>query len=629
MTAPTRARPRPAPAARRRAPAPRRPPRPAPPRIAPRPRPVVRRRPVRRVPVAASPARRLVVLLVAMLLALVVVGAKLVSLQGSSSRTHYDRLSRHQLLHTTELPAARGEILDRNGAPLVMSVTRPTVFADPVLVREPIVTARRLSPLLDRPAAAIERQLRATPGRYEVLARHVTPATAAAVRALDNPGLGLQDTKEDVKPNGDLAGPVLGFVDGSGKGAGGLEVGYDRLLAGTAGQLSAERDPSGREIPATERKLVPARAGSDLVLTLDRDLQYQVEQQLTTEVAAVQAKGGMAVIADVHSGDVLAAAVVDGARGAAPARPAGPTERNRLFTDPFEPGSTNKVITIASALERHLIDENTPFSVPARIRVGDSVFSDDEPHGTATWTVHQILAQSSNVGTIKIASLLGRSMLDRSIREFGLGVPSAIGFPGESYGQLQAPGQGDSSIMGSLPIGYGVAATAMQTLGVYMTIANDGVTRPLRLVDSTIDATGARDRVRSMPSRRVISSDTAEIMSRLLRGVVTGGTGVQAAVPGYTVAGKTGTARKQPYSARKYMASFAGFAPAEAPRFAAVVVLDEPRTKIYGGAVSAPVFSHVMQDALRLEHVPPTTAIAPTSDSGSRPGTGSVSGSAP
>jgi cell division protein FtsI (penicillin-binding protein 3) len=468
--------------------------------------------------------------------------------------------------------------------------------------------------------------------KYVVVQRQVAPEIEAAIRRLDNPGVALQPGWQRVMPNRDLAGPVIGFVNGRGRGGGGIEYGYNRTLTGRAGRLDAERDPSGREIPATERRLRPAVAGSDLVLTLDRGLQYQVEQQLTAEVTAVQAKGGMAIIADVHSGDILAAAVIDGATPTTPAHPAGPTEANRLFTTPYEPGSTNKVITIASALQNHTITSTQRFDVPAHTTIGGAPFDDDEWHPESSWSIRQILPASSNVGTIKIAATLGQSRLERSLREFGLGVRTAVAFPGESFGTLQAPEQGDPTIMGSLPIGYGVNVTAAQVLGVYMTIANGGVTRPLRLVDGTIDAAGVRHRASVMPPRRVISTGTANILNDLMRDVVSKGTGIEAKINGYTVAGKTGTARKQPYAEHRYMASFAGFAPAESPRFAAVVVLDEPTTNFYGGAVAAPVFSKIMQAALRQERVPPTVAIDPPTDSSSgpsRPATGKVSASVP
>lgn len=566
--------------------------------------------------------------MVAMVVALAVVLVRLVSLQGSGA-ARYDALSRRQLLHTTTLEPARGAILDRNGTDLALSVSRPTVFADPALVRRAPETARRLSTLLHRPTADLLMDLTKPGTNYVVLAKQVTPDVAKQVTALANPGVALVPGTERIAPNGSLAGPVIGFSNGP-RSQGGIEYGYRRVLAGTPGTLEAERDPSGREIPATQRRMVPARAGSDVVLTIDRDLQYQVEQQLTSEVAQTKAKGGMALIADVRSGDILAAAVIDGAEGSRPARPAPATAPNRIFTSTYEPGSTNKVVVVASALERGLIDENTRFQVPGQIRMGPVTFEDDEPHGTADWTVHEILAESSNVGTIKIAATLGASLLDRSLREFGLGVRSAVGFPGESDGLLPPPSHGDTTIMGSLPIGYGVGVTAAQMLGVYMTIANGGETRPLRLVDGVIDADGTRHRERTMPSRRVVSGATASLVNVLLRGVVDHGTGEQAKVPGYTVAGKTGTARKQPYAERRYMASFAGFAPAESPRFAAIVVLDEPKTQIYGGAVAAPVFSQIMQDALRLEHVPPTVAIEDPATTGERPRTaGNVSAPAP
>ena len=641
MTAPTHRRPthrppgrtgrpstlRPVPAARRAAPArPARPPRPAPARRAPRPAAPK----LVAVPKPPNVARRLAVMLLAMLIVLVVIAGKLVTLQGSDG-AHYDRLSRNQLLRSTQLQPTRGAIVDRNGADLALSVPRPTVFVDPAAVTKPHQTAVRLAAILGQPEADLEATLTRLDTRYVVLERQADAKVEAAIRKLDNPGVALEPGTKRVMPNRDLAAPVVGFVNGKGTGGGGVEYGYNGTLTGRAGRLDAERDPNGREIPATERKLQPAVAGSDVVLTLDRGLQYQVEQKLTAEVASVKAKGGMALIADVRSGDILAAAVVDGADKDGPARPAAATESNRLFTTPYEPGSTNKVITIASALENHTITPETRFDVPARTTVGTAHFDDDEWHPTESWSIHEILPESSNVGTIKIASLLGQSRLERSLREFGLGVRTAVAFPGESYGQLQAPDQGDPTIMGSLPIGYGVSATAAQTLGVYMTIANGGVTRPLRLVDATIDASGDRHRSRSLPSRRVVSSGTASILNDLMRDVVTHGTGAQAAIPGYTVAGKTGTARKQPYAKHRYMASFAGFAPAESPRFAAVVVLDEPKTKSYGGAVAAPVFSKIMQAALRQEHVPPTVAIDPTtaSNDSSREATGKVSSSVP
>ncbi len=434
-------------------------------------------------------------------------------------------------------------------------------------------------------------------------------------------------------PAGSLAGPVLGFVGSENQGLGGLEQKYSGVLAGTPGSLEAERDPTGREIPATERRVVPAERGSDLVLTLDQSLQYVAEQRLTEEVNAVGAKAGMAVIVDVHSGDVLAMVNVNGAVGSTPAHPATARDRNRPLTDHYEPGSTAKVITASSALEAGVITTDTYFSVASSVRVGGETFVDDEEHGVMNWTVRDILTRSSNVGAIAIADRVQRAPLDRAMRSFGFGARTPIQFPGEASGVLQAPSNYDPAIMGSMPIGYGIATTAMQTLDVFTTVAAGGVNRPPRLVSALIDADGHRTPTPAPVRRRVISKATAASMRDILASVVTSGTGKKAGIDGYSVAGKTGTSRKPPYQPPyHYMASFAGFAPAESPRFAAVVVLDDPQTATHGGEVAAPVFSAIMQYALHLYHVPTTepdpTATTQSTSAGRGP-TGNVSAPAP
>lgn len=570
-------------------------------------------------------------MLVAMVLALGLVTLRLVDLQAVGS-AHYDSLARQQSVNQVVLPATRGTIFDRNGRDLALSVPRPTIYADPSLIsaRARARTAAALSRVLGISAADLTAKLTQPRSvQFVYLARQVSPGVAKRVAALGLLGIGQVADSKRIAPAVSLAAPVVGFVGVDNQGLAGVETMYDASLKGVAGSLESERDPSGREIPATDRREVPAKRGSDLVLTLDQSLQYLVERQLTDEVQRVQARGGMAAIVDVQTGDVLAMANVDGPSGSVPAHPAGRKERNRLLIDTFEPGSTAKVATIASALESGAIDLDTRFSVPASVTVGGQAFPDDEAHGIADWTVREILAQSSNVGTIQIASRVGRARLDQTMREFGFGARTAIGFPGEQFGTLRAPTTIDPSIMGSMPIGYGISTTAMQTLGVFTTVANGGVSRPARLVAATIDANGVRHTQPRSPSRRVVSATTAAELNDLLRGVVANGTGVKAAIPGYTVAGKTGTARKPPYEKPyRYMASFGGFAPAESPRLAAVVVLDEPKGEIYGGAVAAPVFSAIMQSALRLLHVAPTASVGTDAGASSqvvRTATGNVS----
>lgn len=570
-------------------------------------------------------------MLVAMVLALGLVTLRLVDLQAVGS-AHYDALARQQSVNQVVLPATRGAIFDRNGRDLALSVPRPTIYADPSLI--PARTRARiavpLSTVLGLSVNDLTTKLTQPRGvRFVYLAHQVSPEVAKRVAALGLLGIGQVADSRRIAPAVSLAAPVVGFVGVDNQGLAGVETMFDSSLRGVAGSLESERDPSGREIPATDRREVPAKRGSDLVLTLDQSLQYMVERQLTEEVQKVHAHGGMAAIVDVQTGDVLAMANVDGPRGSVPAHPAGRRERNRLLTDTFEPGSTAKVATIASALESGAIDLDTRFSVPASVSVGGQVFPDDEPHGTADWTVREILAQSSNVGTIQIANLVGHARLDQTMRQLGFGARTAIGFPGEQFGTLRPPSTVDPSIMGSMPIGYGISTTAMQTLGVFTTVANGGVSRPARLIAATIDANGVRHTQAHAPTRRVISAKTAAELNDLLRGVVANGTGRKAAIPGYTVAGKTGTARKPPYKPPyRYMASFGGFAPAESPRLAAVVVLDEPKGDVYGGAVAAPVFSAIMQSALRLFHVAPTASVGADAGAPSqvaRTSTGSVS----
>lgn len=552
-------------------------------------------------------------MVVVMALALSIIGGRLIYLQAVGNSA-YERLARSQLRNIATVGATRGSIFDRNGANLALSVARQTIYADPSHMKDPGAIARVLAPILGRPEPELVATLSQRNLQFTYLARRVEPKLADQVAKLELPGVGQMTESKREYPDARLAGPVLGWV-GTDKGLGGLEHQYNKFLSGTPGSLQAERDPSGREIPGTGRREVPAQRGGDLVLTLDQSLQYEVNQRLAAEVQKAKALGGTAVVMDIRTGDVLAMASVDGPTDTRPARPAPPTESNHPLTDVHEPGSTAKVITVAAALESGTIDMNTRFQVPWETSVGGAKFQDDEQHSTGNWTVREILTHSSNVGTIQIADKVGRTALDQMMRNFGFNARTPIGFPSESPGILPSPFQVDPAIMGSMPIGYGIATTAMQTLSVFTTVANGGVTRPPRLVAATIDSNGRRHRNAPLAARRVISAATAAQLNELLQEVVRTGTGVRASIPGYTVAGKTGTARKKPYvMPYKYFASFVGFAPAESPRLAAVVVLDEPQGQVYGGAVAAPVFKSIMQYALRLEGVapsPPASASAP------------------
>jgi cell division protein FtsI (penicillin-binding protein 3) len=545
------------------------------------------------------------------------IGLRLVDLQAISAG-HYTELGLEQRVRSITLPAERGGIFDRNGDELAVSVPVQTIVADPSVVPDPAGYAEALAPILGVNERELRHRLADHNAAFAYVARQVGDGAAAKVRALGLDGITSIPESKRFYPSSALAAPVLGFVGVDGNGLGGLESGHEQALAGKAGFIALERDPQGRDIPNGKRRGDAARRGNDLVLTLDQSLQYETEQALVAAVERANAKGGTAVIADVKTGDVLAMATVDGptdggSGGVTPAHAATNEEQNRALTDVFEPGSTNKVITLAAALEAGEVAPETTFSVPDAIHIGDKDFHDPHEHATETMSVADILRESSNVGTIMIGQQVGTTRLDAAMRSFGFGSKTPVDFPGESPGLLPTKDtyRNSSTVMGTVPTGQGIAVTALQMLDVYTTLANDGVSRPPRLVAATIDAEGSRRENHPKPGRRVVSSETAAKLRTMLAGVVADGTGTKGAIQGYTVAGKTGTAKKAPYDEGQYVASFVGFAPVESPRFAAIVVVDAPGAgEIYGGDIAAPVFSRIMQYALRLEQVPPSEAIA-------------------
>ena len=529
-----------------------------------------------------------------------VLAARVVQLQVMSG-DRFRAMALDQRLRTVPIAAARGSIFDRNGRDLAMSIERSSVYADPTLVTDPAMYAAQLAPIVGGDPAMLETRLSDRERRFVYVARTVTDEVADQIRALGLPGVSFVPEPQREYPAGSVAAAVVGRVGGEGYGLDGLEALYDELLTGTPGEFVAEQDQYGREIPDTERRRVPAVAGTDLVLTLDQALQYQVERSLVDQVTATAALGGMAVVVDVRTGDVVAMATVQGATATEPVRPARAGENNKPLTDLFEPGSTNKLITVATAIENGIVGPQTPFDVPTYLQVGDKTYTDTHrENAMERWSTTDILRESSNIGTIMIAQHVGKEKLAQALRDFGFGDRTAIDYPGQPNGLLLDPAEYYTTGLASSAIGYGIAVTAMQMVDVYATIANNGMTVPPRLLAGTIDADGDRTEVPSEPGKQVISAETAQTMTTMLTQVVRGGTGACAAVEGYTVAGKTGTSRKQApgggYS-NSTMASFVGFAPAEDPRFAAIVVLDEPVTE-FGARAAAPVFSEIVRAAL-------------------------------
>jgi cell division protein FtsI (penicillin-binding protein 3) len=544
-----------------------------------------------------------------------VLTARVAQLQLMSG-DRYTNLATEQSLKTIPINAERGSVFDRNGSDLALSIRRSTVYADPTLVTDPLGTAAKLAPILKVDQNSLLKPLSAKPSRFAYIAHTVDDATVDAIDALHLPGIGFTPESARSYPAGTLAGALMGHVGTDGKGLDGIEYLYNNLLTGTPGELSVEQDPRGTAIPNTTKTRVEAKRGTDVVLTIDQDTQWETENALLDQVRATQAKGGMAAIVDVTTGDVLSMATVEGASAAKPAHVAGAGEHNSPLTELFAPGSTTKLITLSWAIEHGLITPTTKFNVPASIKVDPSQqapFVDAEWHAPENWTTADILRESSNVGTIKIAQKMKNQELYDGVRAFGLGTKTAIAWPGQPNGLVLPASQYYSTGKYSTAIGYGAAVTGMQMLDAFTTIANDGVSRPPRLLSATIDAKGVRHPAATPSGTRVVSSTTAHTMTSMLEGVVGNGTGACAAIPGYPVAGKTGTSKKLldsgKYSDSSTMASFIGYAPADHPRFAAMVVLDDPAPQYqFGGASAAPVWSEIMQFALTRYVVPPTDA---------------------
>lgn len=523
--------------------------------------------------------------------------------------TRYAAYGASQLLHTIVIPAQRGEILDRNGNVLAMSVPKTTIVADPYQITDPKTEAAQLAPILGLDQAHLASLLSENSG-YVYLAHQVDDATIAKVKALKAVGLTYEIDPTRVQPDPGLAANVLGSVGWDQHGQGGLEYQYDALLSGYNGKSVVEKDPAGGDIPGGQRSFTPARPGNTLETTLDRSLQYATTQALSGEIASSHAKGGIAVVMDPRTGDILS--MVNMVAGATPGAPPVEASSNQALTNVYEPGSVAKITTLSGAIQDHVISPTQHFVVPYSMNVGGALFTDAEVHPTQSMSVSDILAQSSNVGTITIAKLLGKDRISHYLKAFGLGQPTGLNFPGESQGLLIDPAHWSGTAIGSVPIGQDEAVTAVQMLDAYNTLANGGMFVPPRLVRAIVAGNGSVRPLATVTPHRVVDASVAADLTGMLEQVVKSGTGTKAAIPGYLVAGKTGTAQIPKtngpgYQPGAFMATFAGFAPAQNPALSAIMILDQPRQD-YGGTVAAPLFAQVVQYGLRLFNVPPPGA---------------------
>jgi cell division protein FtsI (penicillin-binding protein 3) len=558
---------------------------------------------VRRLPARSlggfRPRVRLIVLLVLMIASLLVVAGRLVWVQGVSSE-HFVALASGQRDRTVTLPALRGSIVDRNGHALAMSVDAKTLIANPRLIVSPQATAQTLAPLLGmQPADLATRLSNGTSFAY--VARRIDPQVAASVLALGIPGIQAITEPLRVYPDGQLAAHVVGFTGTDAQGLAGLESTYNSVLSGKAGSMAMQTDPQGRVIVSAKSQTIAPVAGDDVVLTLDQDIQYEAEAALAQAVQTYNAKGGTIVVMRPSTGELLGLANFPTFDPNAYPTATAASRADRAVQDVYEPGSASKVITAAAALESGAVNPDEVMSVPDTLHLANATFHDAEPHKVLNITLPQILEQSSNVGTIQVALKVGKDRLSSYLQKFGYGKATGVGLPGESSGLLPAAKTWSATQLPTAAIGQGLAVTAMQMMSVYSTVANGGVWVQPRIVAGRRDASGRLTSATAPLSRRVIRPETAQTLTSMLLEVVGGstGTGGAAAVPGYEVAGKTGTAQKPvPGGYAGYTASFIGYAPAANPQVEVGVVLDDP-TPIWGGSTAAPTFKIVMQNALQ------------------------------
>jgi cell division protein FtsI/penicillin-binding protein 2 len=500
------------------------------------------------------------------------------------------------------VPGHRGRILDRNDKELAVSEDAASVFATPYQVKDPADTAVRIAPILGLPPLEVQRKLSNHSSGFEYLARKVDISKAERIKRMKIHGLGLLPDSHRVYPQGELAAQVIGAVGIDNQGLSGLESGYESELHATDGEREVTKDALGKTIGA--ETLQGERTGEDLRLTLDAAIQDRTEKAIAEIGADYAPRGATAIVMDPRTGRVMAMA------NWPPVDPINLAEvsqddlQNRATGLTYEPGSTFKAFTVAAALEDRVVKPQSSFYLPPEIKVADRTIGEAHERGPEDLTVSQILAQSSNVGAVTVGLKLGAERFDPWLRRFGFGRPTGIGFPGEERGILPSLSDYSGSTMGNLPIGQGLSVTPIQMAAAYSAIANGGILRRPQLVS---EVNGHP--VEEPSGHRVITARTSKQLREMLEGVLSpGGTASEVSVPGYTLAGKTGTAEKAingVYSKTRFVASFVGFAPAQRPRFLVSISVDEPKGDIYGGSVAAPAFGQIAEFALPYLRIPP------------------------
>lgn len=523
-------------------------------------------------------------------------------------------LKNRQFRTLVTLEARRGAIVDRNGRELALSAAAQSLYADPKIIDSPKWTARQLAKILGVKSSTIYAKIKDRRRRFVWLARRLDPAKAARVKALGVRGLSMVDEWKRVYPNESVLAQTLGFLGVEGQGLEGIELQREQDLRGNPKKVHMRRDARGRPLVADGLLFQQNPDGNDLKLTIDSEVQYMLESELARVMGETDAESAVGIVLDASSSAIRAIASVPGFDSNKALRADPERRRNRALTDAFEPGSTMKTFVVAKALQETKIQPNSKFFCEnGRMQLGKRIIREaDQNHKWGWLSVSEILAFSSNIGTAKIAFQLGEETVRSGLEDFGFGVRSGVDLPGEARGTL-LPLPWSDHLLSNVSFGHGVTATPLQIANAYAAIANGGLLKTPYIVESVLDSeTGLERSVRpEEPIRRVLSGDVAAQMRLLLSGVTAaGGTGVNAKVNGFIVAGKTGTAQKvnpkgRGYLQGGYISSFAGFLPAHDPRLVIFVAVDHPKKVYYGSQVAAPLFSRLGAYAARREGLAP------------------------
>jgi cell division protein FtsI (penicillin-binding protein 3) len=577
-------------------------------------------------------------------LVLITFVVRLLQVQAVDASAYAAKADQNRYVGRT-LAAVRGEIVDRNGVELATSEDAYDITADPTLFTSdstgvpdaPEQAAALLAPIIGQDTGAVTKKLRTPHTRYVLLAHRQTPQVWNQIKDLKNTlatkartdkgtvnvlaGVLAEPTTKRVYPNGDLGAGILGWVNAEGKGGGGVEQQLNEELAGKDGKIRYAQS-GGRLVPTAGSAETPAVAGSEVELTIDRDIQWAAQNAITEQVKQSKADRGYVVVQDTRTGQILAMANSPGFDPNDLSKASASALGNAALQDAYEPGSTAKVMSMAAVLQENVATPMTHVVVPNRLHRGDRLFQDDVDHATWDLTLNGVLAKSSNIGTILATGQLGKTQQDANrvlysyLRKFGIGSPTGLGFPGETNGILAPPDKWSTSQQYTIPFGQGVSINAVQAASVYSTIANGGVRVEPTLVRGTKGPDGRFTPAPKPEENRVVSDRTAKTLAQMLESVVDDreGTGTKARIPGYRVAGKTGTAnRVDPATGkyRGYTSSFAGFAPADNPRVTVYCAIQNAtKGSYYGGQICGPIFKQVMEFALKTLQVPPTGAPA-------------------